>query len=369
MVVRNIERNPRRTAYTIIGVVLSLVLILASSGMVDTIDSLLAKQEHVKKEDATVMFDSPVTASQLGELAAIDGVKRVEPVTVAEIALAHGDERYDTVLEAYSVDTQMHEFLTPEGGTIALPARGALAGKALRETLGVAVGDVIGVHLPLSGTPATVEIAGFVDEPLGTYLYMSLDQLAVLTGHTAGTPVANTAALELVPGTDANEIRELSQSVPGVVAYTSTQQLLKTLRQYMGLFRVFVGVMLVLGAALACALIFTAMSVNIGERVGEFASLEAEGFGRRNLAVLVTWENLLIVGLGILPGLLAGYVLARAFMASYSSDLFSLDLAMQPQTFVLAAVAVVVAALVSQWPGLRALGRIDIASVVRERAQ
>ncbi|NIS35082.1 MAG: cell division protein FtsX, partial [Actinobacteria bacterium] len=44
MALRGVERNPRRTAYTIIGVVLSLTLVLVSWGMIDTVEHLMDRQ-------------------------------------------------------------------------------------------------------------------------------------------------------------------------------------------------------------------------------------------------------------------------------------------------------------------------------------
>jgi putative ABC transport system permease protein len=55
-------------------------------------------------------------------------------------------------------------------------------------------------------------------------------------------------------------------------------------------------------------------------------------------------------------------------MGSFSNDQFSFDLEMRTSTLVLSALAIVIVALISQVPGIRALRRIDIASVIRERA-
>ena len=89
---------------------------------------------------------------------------------------------------------------------------------------------------------------------------------------------------------------------------------------------------------------------------------------RRQLTLLISSENLLLTLIGIVPGLIVGYYAASAFMASFSSDLFSFDLALRPWTPVYVAIALVAAALVSQWPVLRAVDRIDIARVVRDRS-
>ncbi len=82
----------------------------------------------------------------------------------------------------------------------------------------------------------------------------------------------------------------------------------------------------------------------------------------------MTCENLVVSALGVGLGLVVGYMLADFYMASYSTDLFSFDLHMEPLTLVLSAAVVLGVALLAQWPALRTLGRVDIASVVRERA-
>ena len=58
----------------------------------------------------------------------------------------------------------------------------------------------------------------------------------------------------------------------------------------------------------------------------------------------------------------------KAAMASFESDLFAFDLYIRPSTFVISALAILVVALLSQWPGLRAIGHLDIAKIVKERS-
>ncbi len=71
---------------------------------------------------------------------------------------------------------------------------------------------------------------------------------------------------------------------------------------------------------------------------------------------------------GIAPGLLIGYELARFFMQQFSYDWFSFEVDARGSTFVLSSVAILVVALLSQLPGLRAVKRLDVARVVRERS-
>ena len=110
------------------------------------------------------------------------------------------------------------------------------------------------------------------------------------------------------------------------------------------------------------------MSANISERQGELAVLRTLGLSRRAIGSMVTAQNLILTFIGLVPGLILGWVLAGVFMATFSSDMFTFELHMRPLTFVFTAVAIVVVGLLSQWPALRAVGRLDLGQIVRDRS-
>ena len=136
----------------------------------------------------------------------------------------------------------------------------------------------------------------------------------------------------------------------------------------MGLFYAFVGLALVLGAVMAFVVIFTTMTANVAERTVELATLRTMGVAGSTVSWMVTAENLVLTLLGLVPGLLVGYVGAAIFMASFSSDLFRFDLEVRPLTFVMTAAAIVLVALASQWPALRTVNRLDLGRIVRARS-
>lgn len=135
----------------------------------------------------------------------------------------------------------------------------------------------------------------------------------------------------------------------------------------MGLFYAFVGVMLLFGSAMAFALIFSSMSVNIAEPRREVATLLVVGMKRRTISRLINAENLLVAMIGIPFGLVVGYYVSKAAMRSFQSDMFAFDLYIRPSTFVLAAAAILLVALISQWPGLRAIRKLSIPAIVKKR--
>ncbi len=369
MVVRGIARRRRRSVSTALGVVFAATLILTSWGMIDTTEVLLARQfDEVQKQDAQVYLAPGASRATRDEVAQVEGVERVEPVADSAAAVRSPAGSYQTLLLAFGRDTTMHGFSPVSGGPDGLPAEGVLLGAALEERLDVGVGDRVNIVLPALGITLEERVAGFVAEPLGTLAYIALPELAQALGRPEAE-IVNSLMVGIDPAADQGEVRDRLAGVSGVAAAVDSRAMERAADEYMGLFYAFAGLMVALGAVMAFALIFTTMSANVSERVTELASLRAAGMGRRTLARLITGENMLLTVLGIVPGLVVGYLAARLFMAMFSSDLFSFDLAMRPTTPVLVAAALLVAALVSQWPVLRAVDRVDIAKVVRERSQ
>ena len=376
MVLRGVGRNRRRSLSTVLGIVLAATLILASWGMLDTTTTLLQRQfVDIQRQDAEAYFagagGAGATAASatrdVAAVAAVPGVARAEALADVPAAIRSSSGMYRTQLQAYEPGTQLHGFFVAGRGRVSPPTTGLYLGSSLRDLLDLSVGDEVAVELSSLGTTIHERVAGFVDEPMGTFAYLSLPQLRSALGPGAPEPV-NAASVKFSPGADGAAVRARIAGLPEVAAVVDSRALYTAAQSFMGLFYAFVGLMVVLGAVMALALIYTTMSANISERLTELASLRAAGMGRRQLTLLVSSENLLLTVIGIVPGLVIGYYAAAAFMASFSSDLFSFDLALRPWTPALVALALIAAALLSQWPVLRAVDRIDIAVVVRERS-
>jgi putative ABC transport system permease protein len=156
--------------------------------------------------------------------------------------------------------------------------------------------------------------------------------------------------------------------MPGVVAYLSTATVATAMREAFTLYDALVGLMLAFAALMAAALLYNAMSANVAERSVELGTLRAAGMGTGMLGRLVATENLMLVTLGVPLGLGAGAVLADWFMSTYETQGYRWTLDMRAATPLLIAVGVLLAALVAQLPALRAIRRMDVARIVRERS-
>jgi putative ABC transport system permease protein len=260
----------------------------------------------------------------------------------------------------------MHGFYLEDGGQTGLPATGLLAGQFVRARLDLKPGRMVAVSVPGTGVRIETTVREIVDEPLGAFVYASLDSVRAVAAGRLG--VGNSAFVEYEDGVDRDRMRQALSALPGVTAFADSKALLEYMNQYLGLYYLIIGLMVLFGGAMAFALLYNVIQANLAERAVEVATLRAAGTPFGTLARMITVENVLIAAMGIAPGLLLGYELARLFMEQFSYDWFSFEVEARRSTFVLSSAAILAVALLSQLPGLRAVKRLDVANVVRERS-
>lgn len=371
MTLRGIGRNKKRSATQVIGVVLAMTLIIAAVGMLDTIIRVIDRQfDEVSLSDATAIYNVPVTPEAIDTVADVKDVAAAEPVMTLQASIENGAETFTTTISGYEAETVMHGFPEP------LPRTGIVVGQAMSGVLDVELGDTVTVVLGQLDAEITTTIEGFVDEPLGTVAYMQLQTLmdsivatnpdvdpALLT-----SPSYVTAEIRFDDGANAANVMDRIQDLEIVATVVDETALRDAFADYQAFFYAFIGLMVVFGAALAFALIFNIISVNVAERSSEFASMRANGLSYRRVANMIAGETFLLTALGIVPGLLAGWWAADAFIKSFADEQMPITADVAPITFVVASASMFVVAGLSLIPALRAVKRINVGEIVRERS-
>jgi putative ABC transport system permease protein len=364
MTLRGLTRNRRRSLLTVLGVAATASLVLVFAGLRDSIGLMFERQYGaVQREDAEVHVVPGAGDAVLTALRRDPGVAAAEPFARLDVILAHEQRQYQTLLMALLPATGMHGF-TSDGRQRTLPADGLLLGEGMRDMLGIDEGDVITLTVVQTGQQSEQQVAGFVDEALNPIAYVSMAHLAQI----AGTAQPSGVMLQLAPGTSEDDVRRRLSVLRGVAAYISTTAVAAAMRQAFSLYDALVGLMLVFAALMAGALLYNAMSANVAERSVELGTLRAAGMDARLLGRLVAAENLLLVILGLPLGIGAGVLIADWFMSLYETEGYQWHLSLSVATPLIVIGAVVLAALLAQLPALRAIRRLDVARIVRERS-
>ena len=292
MTLRGIARARRRTLLTVTGMVIAVCLVMVFAGLRDTVNSVINRQYGgIELQDAQVVTVPGAADSVASALRFDPHIGAVEPFTRVDATLEADNHCYDTLLIGLPSDTQMHRF-TSNGSERRLGDDGVLLGQGLAQRLGIRLGDLIAITLQQNGIRFQQRVAGFVNEPMNPVGYIAGDQLSRFVPPSGVT-------VKLTPGTPADILREKVTATPGVIAYLTTESVQTTIRDAFSLYNALVGLMLVFAGAMAAALLYNAMSANVGERTGELSTLQAAGMGPGLLGRLVATENLMLVLVGL----------------------------------------------------------------------
>ena len=358
MGVRNLHRAPGRSVTTALGIVLALLLTVTAFVLQDTVDNLFVVQfERTDLRGLVVEFDDGGD-DLVTRIEAVDGVSVVEPHFEQGAALLTLDGIVAERLQVYAAGTRLHDFEAVGG----LPTDGLIVSARAAGHLDVEVGDLVEMRA-IDGTVGTFPVAGVIREPLAGSSYLSADAWESI----GGSP-PHSVAVGLVDRDRHDEVRDAVAEIEGITRITDQVATADRAKELLAASRFFVGLVLVLAVVMAVALIFNALTVTIGERETEVATLQANGVSRSWVRRAITAENLVNVSLGAVPGLVIGWVSAGVFVRSFSTEQFRFDPILRPTSVVWAVVLLGICALVAQIPGLRRLDRLDLAAKVRERA-
>ena len=207
-----------------------------------------------------------------------------------------------------------------------------------------------------------------VNQPIGFPVYLPLDELQKQFGARLGMPPdAVTGALLSVDSRYFASIRQRLNRTEGVGLVQTKRELQAQIEQLLAFSRTFASLIFIFGMGMALTVTYTTTDIILWERTRELATLRTLGFSIRRLALLVTMENFGIALIGALMGLMPGRAVATFLLQASSTKSFSLSTMTHPRTYWQAVVGTLLVVLFAQWPGLRRVRRLDLASAIRLR--
>jgi putative ABC transport system permease protein len=359
---RNIFRNRRRSISTILGVVFGVVLVLASAGFLDSIDSLFRVQfDQIQRYDARLSFASPVPQDTTATVLNWNGVNEAAPILQLPASLENSGKSFQTLVLGMPPETDLYGLYTPGGNEIALAEGRILLAEAIRDKLDVKAGDSVTV-ISLNNK-AVFSIEGFVKQPMGSFGYVTLGDAQQLAGAQA---VINGILLG-VDGNAVSGLRNLASQNLGAVSVEITSEVKDQMMELMNFVNAIMWVMLGFGILLALTVVFTMITISLVERRREIATMRTLGEGRGRIAAIVTIENMALGIVGLIIGIPLGYAVTMYLMRLIQTDMFSFDLVFYNRTYLLTAGIMILVVLFSELPGILGLNRLDLAKVTKEQ--
>lgn len=311
MVIRNLMRNRMRTVMSFVGILCCNVLIIASFGLQDSIDSLAVN--HYSK---VLNYDVRVNlSSDAGEAAAYSSrleADRVEAIMEQSVSIRADALSRTTLMTVVQDDQQLlwlgksETFIPIVNGAIAMTEK-------LSKTLKVKVGDIVELMLPGDKDSVWMTVGQIVHNNVTQGIYMNQ---TAWEGLRKGAFIPT--ALELRQPTqeclDQLKRRDEVDSLDWPV--TQTDDMLKMLDM---LTTIFAAITLI-ALALAFVICYNMGLMNFAERTREYATLKVLGYHQKEIRRLILNENNLITLLGVLFGIVPGMALTTIVLKVCESE-------------------------------------------------
>jgi putative ABC transport system permease protein len=366
MILRNLERRPLRSMLSIVGIGLAVGILVMARFQAGSIDYMIDVQfGFAQRDDLMVSFTEPTSARAAQELAALPGVRRVEPFRAAAVRLHAGHRNYRTALQGLPPQADLKRVLDQDLQPIAPPADGIMLTDYLADLLHVRPGDVLEVEF-LEGHRRTlrVPLAGVVSEYLGVGAYA---ERATVNRLLSEGEALSGAWLSVAPAARADVLRALRER-PRVGAVTDRLGMIESFRDTMAQnILIFTLISTLMAASIAVGVVYNTARITLAERGRELASLRVLGYTRNEVRALLFGELATLSFFALLPGFALGYGMAALLVTGFQSDLYRIALVFTPAGFAIAGLVVLAATLVSGLLVRRRLDRLDLVAVLKTK--
>ena len=340
---RNLFRYKKRFFMTVLGVAGCTALLLIGFGIQDSLLPMLNKQTtELTHCDLTITLSDEkalTTENGLGDLLASDtGISSWGRYYSKSVTLYNANGDKDTVSIVAAEDeqqmTQYFTFRTRKGHKeVPFDDSSVILTEKTAERLGLSVGDTFEVETA-DGSRKSLTLTGITENYVFTRLYLSQSQLKALNGGTL--PEWNTVyGLTDCPTDTARDTLRTSilacNYVSSVSFIEDTTQMFDGL---IGCLNYVVILVIVCAAALAAVVLYNLISVNLGERKKELATIKVLGFYDKEIYRYIFREIDLLSFLGSLVGLLLGVPLHQFIIRTVEMDQMMFIRSIAPRSFV-----------------------------------
>ena len=289
--------------------------------------------------------------------------QKLEPVALTGVELSNGWKKKDVAFTALIENPEIYKVTDKNGDPVKPPSNGILIPQKLAKTLGVGQGDTVTVKSYLPGKDKReIQVKGVIAQYIGSSVYGSMASLNYLIGEGG---IANSAVIRLDDEIYEKEVLARLTDMSSVVSVQSKSDSLSNLQKSMSSMTSFIGVMIILAAVLAIAVIYNVATINIFERQRELATLKVLGFKEGEVRSLIFKENYLITFFGILAGLPFGRWLGNAMFSMYDTDVYNFVFITGARSYIIASILTISFTVLANLILIKKIGALSMVEVLK----
>jgi putative ABC transport system permease protein len=309
-------------------------------------------------------WSSDVCSSDL-QLARLPGVLALESLRDVPVTIVNDQHRQRTMIRGGEVHSTLYRTMDVAGAQTEPRGDGLYLTDRLADKLGLRIGDPVRVEVEQgSRRELTLTLDGTVREMMGLNAYMNRHALNRALGEG---DVATGFVLALERGSE-QRFLAATQQLPRVAGAFSKATMLRNMQEMTARnILIMSSVLTTFASVIAVGVVYNNARIALAERAWELASLRVLGFTRGEVAGLLLGEMALSIAVALPLGMALGWGLVHLIADLLKSDQFYFPVVIQPRTYAMACLAVVLAAAASAWIVRRRIDRLDMVSALKTR--
>ena len=367
MILRNMERRPLRTALSIGGVAASVAIVVMGNFFRDAMDYIVDSQFNVAmRSDVIVWMTEAADDSARHELARLPGVIAVESGRDVAVRFVNGHLSQRGQIQGFARPPELRRVIDIDQREASrLDDDGLVMTDRLAAKLGLRIGDRVRVEV-LEGRQrsALLPLAATVREMMGLNAYM---ERRALNRVLEEGDLSSQFSLAVERGREPALI-EATRALPRIVGAFSKATMLRNMEEISARnIRVISSILTAFAAVIAVGVVYNNARIALAERSWELASLRVLGFTRAEVSGLLLGEMAIGIAVALPIGMLMGYGLVHLVAELTQSDQFYFPVVIQPRTYALAGLAVLLSGLASALVVRRRIDRLDMVAALKTR--
>ena len=367
MILRNMERRPLRTSLSIGGVAASVAIVVMGNFFRDAIDFLVDSQFNLAmRSDVVVWMTEAVDDSARHELARLPGVIAVESGRDVPVRFINGHLSERGQIQGLARNPELRRVIDTDNREASrLQGDGLVMTDRLAAKLDLRVGDRVRVEV-LEGRQRAVEVplAATAREMMGLNAYMERRALNRLLEEGDRS---SQFSLAVERGSEPALI-EATKGMPRIVGTFSKSTMLRNMEEISARnIRIISTILTLFAAVIAVGVVYNNARIALAERTWELASLRVLGFTRAEVSGLLLGEMAIGIAIALPLGMVMGYGLVILIADLTQSDQFYFPVVIQPRTYAIAGLAVLVSGVASALVVRRRIDRLDMVAALKTR--
>lgn len=366
MAMRNIFRSKGRSFFTLIGIIFTFAMMATMISFNDMIDIMMFDQfNKVQTYNVKVSFESPLYVKDvLRELKNKKGIIEMETMLEVPATFKNMYHEKNLVILGLHKESNLYNILDSSGNKVKVPTEGILLSDSIAKSLHVEVGDKVQFESPWAKEdPIYVYVTGIIPHYLGGNAYMEEESLGRLLGQGK---IATNAILNIHP----KDIASLKNEYKTSKVIQSIEESSTTLNKYkemLGSYGYMIWVMVLIAVVTGFAIVYNSSIISLAERKRELASLRVLGMTYREVLEIISFEQWMLGGVGMLLGIPMTFVFKQSMAESMSSDIMTMPTYTSPSSFVIALMGTALAIILAQLNIARNIKKLDLVEVLKER--